>query len=183
MGRMTALAARKPGAKLTGMKLRALFAQSLFLVASLSLTGPLLAQDTSGYAPAQNSPDATTPPVAKGKHVISGVVLSRANGGFLGLEIDPGTNTLKISFYDKSKTPIAPDVASATLIWYFHDTGKQKLVYAFGPGADGKSFASPRAVEPPLPHRAVLYLFSDTTSGNPAEAYQGVDLSPLVASQ
>jgi hypothetical protein len=172
---MTALAARRLGAKLTGMKLRALFAKSLFLAASLSVTGPL-AQSTS----AQNSSGATKKPAATVKHSISGLTIARDKGGFLGLEID-SNNNFKLSFYDKDKAPVVADVASATISWFFHDNGKEKFIYALSLGADGKSLTSPRAVMPPLPRRAVLFLFSDVTSGTPAEAYRNQDLTPLAA--
>jgi hypothetical protein len=172
----TALAARRPGAKLAGMKLRALFAKSLFLAASLSIAGPLLAQGT----PASNSSDATKKPAATVKHTIPGLALARDKGGFLGLEID-NNNNFKLSFYDKDKAPVVADVTSATISWFFHDNGKEKFIYALSPGADGKSLTSPRAVVPPLPRRAVLFLFSDATSGNPAEAYRNQDLTSLGA--
>jgi hypothetical protein len=174
MCRMTALAARRPGAKLTGMKLRALFAKSLFLAASLSMAGPLLAQSTSGSTPAPNSSSAAKKPTVK--HNIPGLTIARDKGGFLGLEVD-SNNNFKLSFYDKDKAPVVADVASGTISWFFHDNGKEKFIYVLSPDADGKSLTSPRAIIPPLPHRAVLFLFSDPTSGNPGEAYRNLDLA------
>jgi hypothetical protein len=174
---MTALAARRLGDKLIGMKLRALFVKSLFMAASLSATGPLLAQGTPG----QPSADAANNPANQAAKAIPGIVLPRDKGGFLGLEIDPSTNTFKLSFYDAKRNPIAPDVAIATITWFFHDTGKEKLTYALSLGADGKSLASSRVVTPPLPHRAVLFLFADPSSTDPAEVYRDNDLTPLLA--
>jgi hypothetical protein len=176
---MTALAARRLETKLVGMKLRALFAKSLFLAAMLNVTGPLLAQGTPGSTSGQNSTNAAKTPADQAIMTIPGMVLPRDNGGFLGLEIDSSTNTFKLSFYDKKKKPIAPDVATATIRWLYHDTGKEKLIYGLGPGADGKSLTSPRGVAPPLPHMAVLFLFTDATSDDPVEIYRNLDLTSL----
>jgi hypothetical protein len=178
---MTELAARRLGTKLVGMKPRAMFDKSLFLAAMLGITGPLLAQGTPGSTPGKNSTNAAKPPAAEPVLTIPGMVLTRDKGGFLGLEIDPSTNTFKLSFYDQKKKPIAPDVAAATIRWFYHDTGKEKLIYALSPGDDGKSFTSPRGVEPPLPHMAVLFLFTDATSADPAEVYRNLDLASLGA--
>jgi len=158
------------------MKLRALFAKSLFLAASLSMAGPLLAQGTS----ASNSTDAAKKPATTVTHTIPGLVIARDNGGFLGLEIDRNNN-FKISFYNKNKVPVVADAATATISWFFHDNGKEKFIYALSLGADGKSLVSPRAVVLPLPRRAVLFLFSDATGANPAEAYRNQDLTTLGA--
>jgi hypothetical protein len=161
---MTALAARRLEAKLTGMKLRALFAKSLFLAASLSITGPLLAQSTS----AQNSSDAAKKPAAKVKHEIPGVTIPRANGGFLGLEIDANSN-FKLSFYDKDKAPVTADLSLATVRWHASNTKSVEFV-GLTPGGDGKCLTSDRVIRRPWTFKLTILLFA---AGNkdPAESY------------
>jgi hypothetical protein len=159
---MTALAARRLEAKLTSMKLRALFAKSFFLAASLSITGLLLAQGTS----ASNSSDATKKPAVK--HEIPGVTIARANGGFLGLEIDSNSN-FKLSFYDKDKAPIATDLSLATIRWHDSNTTKIEFV-ALNPGDDGKSLTSPRVIRRPWNFKLTILLFA-AGNNDPVESY------------
>jgi len=164
MGRMTALAARRHWTKLIGMKLRALFGRSLFLAASLSITGPLLAQSTS----AQPSADAVKTPAAKVKHEIPGMTIPRANGGFLGLEIDSNSN-FKLSFYDKDKAPVAADLSLATIRWHSSNTKSIEFV-GLTPGGDGKCLASPRVIRRPWNFNLTILLFA-AGNNNPAESY------------
>jgi hypothetical protein len=161
---MTALAARRLGPKLIGMKLRALFVKTLFLAASLSITGPLLADGTA----AQNSSDAAKPPATKVKHEIPGVTVPRANGGFLGVEIDSNSN-FKISFYDKDKVPVAVDVASATVRWHASNTKSQEFV-GLTPGGDGKCLASPKVIRRPWTFKLTILLFA-AGNNDPVESY------------
>jgi hypothetical protein len=162
MGGTTALAARRPGVKLTGMKLRALFAKSLFLAASLSIAGPLLAQGT----PAPNSSGETKKPAVK--HEIPGLTVPRANGGFLGIEID-GNSNFKISFYDKDKAPIVADVALATVRWHA-STMKSVEFVGLTPGCEGKCLTSPRVIRRPWTFTLTILLFA-AGSNNPVESY------------
>ena len=159
---MTALAARRLEAKLTSMKLRALFAKSFFLAASLSITGLLLAQGTS----ASNSSDATKKPAVK--HEIPGVTIARANGGFLGLEIDSNSN-FKLSFYGADKKPTAPDVASGSIQWRPINTGRQEFV-SLSPGGDGTSLTSPKVVRHPWTFKLSISLFA-AGNNDPVENY------------
>jgi hypothetical protein len=165
---MTELAAQRLEAKLTGMKLRALFAKSLFLAASLSITGPLLAQYASGSTSAQKSSGAANPPAAKVKHEIPGVTIARANGGFLGLEIDSNSN-FELSFYDKDKAPVAADLALATIRWHSSNTTKIEFV-ALNPGGDGKSLTSPKVIRRPWTFKLTILLFA-AGNNEPAESY------------
>jgi hypothetical protein len=161
---MTALAARRLGTKLVGMKLRALFVKSLFLAASLSVTGLLLAQNP----PAPKSSDAAKPPVAKVKHEIPGVTIPRDKGGFLGVIVDSNSN-LKISFYDKDKTPVMADVALATVRWHSSNTVKIEFV-ALNPGGDGKSLTSPKVIRRPWTFKLTILLFA-AGNNTPVESY------------
>jgi hypothetical protein len=179
MRRRTALAARPLCFKMAGMKIHALLVKSLLLAAFFSVIGPLLAQSSYGPQPALPAPDAAKTPA--GAPVIAGIVIPRTTAGFLGLEIDPESHTFRLSFYDDKKNPIAPDVATAIISWYFNNTGTEKLIYAFGPGADGKSLVSPRVVTPPLPLRATIFLFSSPADSNPVESYLSQNLTSLAA--
>jgi len=165
---MTALAARRLWTKLIGMKLRALFVKSLFLAASLSITGPLLAKSTSGSASAQPSADAAKKPAAKVKNEIPGKTIPRANGGFLGLEIDANSN-FKLSFYDKDKAPVAADLSLATIRWHASNTKSIEFV-GLTPGGDGKSLASPRVIRRPWTFNLTILLFA-AGNNDPAESY------------
>jgi hypothetical protein len=60
----------------------------------------------------------TAKPVEKKKEaepIIPGLTIPRGNGTFLGLEVAGGN--FKLSFYDKKKKPVAPDVSRATARW------------------------------------------------------------------
>jgi hypothetical protein len=166
---MTALAARRPGVKLMGMKLRALFAKSLFLAASLSLTGPLLAQGTYGAPPAPKSSNAAQTPAATGKHEIPGITIPRPNGGFLGLEID-GNSNFKLSFYDKDKVPVVADIAFASIRWRDSVNTKIQDFVGLTPGGDGTYLASPKAIHRPWTFTLTILLFV-AGSNDPAETY------------
>ncbi|HXC02005.1 MAG TPA: hypothetical protein VNU49_05085 [Opitutaceae bacterium] len=144
------------------MKLRVLFAKSLFLAASLSITGPLLAQATSAPKPS----DTTKKPAVK--HEIPGVTVPRDNGGFLGVEIDHNSN-LKISFYDKDKAPVVADVALATVRWHDSTTTKIEFV-ALNPSDDQKCLTSPRVIRRPWNFNLTILLFA-AGNNNPVESY------------
>ncbi|HWZ94654.1 MAG TPA: hypothetical protein VNW30_05610 [Opitutaceae bacterium] len=150
------------------MKLRALFVKSLFLAISLSITGPLLAQYMSGSTPAPNSSDETKPPAAKVKHEIPGITIPRANGGFLGLEIDSNSN-FKLSFYDKDKAPVAVDLPLATIRWHDSKTTSKEFV-ALNPGGDGTCLTSDRIIRRPWMFKLTILLYA-AGSNDPAESY------------
>jgi hypothetical protein len=144
------------------MKLRALFAKSLFLAASLSITGPLLAQATS----APNPSAATKKPAVK--HEIPGVTIARDKGGFLGVEID-GASNFKISFYDKDKIPVVANVAFASVRW--HDSNTTKMEFAaLNPSGDRKCLTSPQVIRRPWTFRLTISLFA-AGNNNPVESY------------
>jgi hypothetical protein len=178
---MTALAAWRLWFTMAVMKPHVMFVKALLLAACFSVTGPLLAQDSYGPKPDQSAPDASNKPAGDSK--IPGLVLSRSNGGFLGLEVDPNSNTFKLSFYDEKKKPVAPDVATATISWYFNNTGTERLLYGLDLGGDGKCLVSPRVIIRPLPLRARILLFSSASDSNPVDSYQNQNLTSLAAGQ
>jgi hypothetical protein len=144
------------------MKLRVLFAKSLFLAASLSITGPLLAQAKSAPSPSA----ATKKPAVK--HEIPGVTIAREKGGFLGVEIT-GNSNLKISFYDKDKAPIVANVALATVRWHDSTTTRIEFV-ALNPSSDRKCLTSPRVIRRPWAFNLTILLFA-AGNNNPVESY------------
>jgi hypothetical protein len=175
---MTALAVRQLCFNIAGMKLHLLLVKSLIVAVILGAPGLSRAESEYGPKPTQ-PPSSPSEEPAKKPGDIPGLVIPRANGGFLGLELDPDSRTFKLSFYDEKKKPIAPDVATAVISWYYHNTGTEKLVYAFGPGGDGKSLASPRVVVPPLPLRATIFLFASANDSNPVESYLNQNLTSV----
>lgn len=64
---------------------------------------------------AQTAPATKAAPKKEEEPKIAGTVLPRANGTFLGLELAGGN--FKLSFYDKKKKPMNPDVTRATARW------------------------------------------------------------------
>jgi hypothetical protein len=155
------------------MKLRALFLKSLFAAASLGVMGSLHGQGYGSVNPNTKPPDAEKTPDNKAAANISGLVIPRANGGFLGLQLDDNGN-FKLSFYDAKKKPTAPDVASGTIRWT--PAGKKGILFVgLDQGSDGVSLASPKIVQKPWAFKLTLLLFAQGND-NPVETYS-VDFS------
>ncbi|MGA3007516.1 MAG: hypothetical protein ABSE59_06455 [Opitutaceae bacterium] len=165
------------------MKLRMLSVRSLFLTVVLGAAGPLLAQNTYGPAPVQPPPPPTVTPTDTAKPEIEGVPIQRDKGdkkigekgdGFLGLEVD-GNGNFKLTFYDKDKKPIAPDVATASIRWL--PLGKKGILYTLlTPSGDGQSLLSPKAIEKPWTFTLSVLLFASGDASAPVESYS-VDYS------
>jgi hypothetical protein len=92
------------------MKTLAAFAALLFAASTLSAQNPPAAN------PAVKTPvtkdDKNQPPP---EPVIPGQTITRTNGTFLGLEVVGGN--FKLSFYDKKKKIMAPDISRASARW------------------------------------------------------------------
>ena len=98
---------------------------------------------------------------------IPGLVINRANSGFLGLEIED--NHFKLSFYDAKKKPVSADVARATMRWpvkYQPDDERTVLT----PTTDGQVLTSLRFVRPPHVFKVFISLFAEGTE-DPVETY------------
>ena len=79
--------------------------------------------------------------------VIPGQTVNRANGTFLGLQVINGNFVL--SFYDKKKKPMAPDVTRATARWpnlRSATTGDNRAVL----NREGNALVGNKPVVPPL---------------------------------
>jgi hypothetical protein len=162
------------------MKLRALFAgMSLLAMAGVA---PMDAQQAPVVSPAAPSPPADTtktvdtpaqpdaskstgadtkkaPAPAKKKEEppakVDGLVISRPNGAFLGLQVL--NNNFVLTFYNAKKKKVAPDVVRATVRWPVkYQPGPEQTV--LNPSG-GFSLASEKTVRPPLVFIVHISLF------------------------
>lgn len=138
------------------------------------------APDTTPKAPPRAPPVRITPPKAttdqttvkkvepkkkeepakKEEPKINGIVVARGEKGFLGVEIVGGA--FKITFYDKKKNKVAPDVARAALRWDAkYKVGQERLV--LNPDGDGKSLSSPKTIRPPYTFKLFITLIKEAT--------------------
>ena len=125
------------------------------------------ADGTSQTAP--TNPGAPTPAVPKKEEPlkIPGLVINRADGRFLGLEIED--NRFKLSFYTAKKKPMPADVARGTARWAVHyQPGDERTV--LNPAGDGTSLVSLRPVRPPHVFKIYLSLFAEGNE-EPVESY------------
>jgi outer membrane biosynthesis protein TonB len=104
---------------------------------------------------------------------IEGIVVSRGEKGFMGVEIVGGA--FKITFYDKKKEKIAPDVARAALRWDAkYKLGQERIV--LNPGADGKSLSNPKVIRPPYHFKLFITLVKETAEAeDPASETHVID--------
>ena len=120
--------------------------------------------------PSQKEEKATAPkkadatkkaePEKKEEPKIKGVVVSRGEKGFMGVEIVG--SSFKITFYDAKKKPIAPDVARAALRWDAkYKVGQERVI--LNPDADGKSLSNPRTIRPPYHFKLFITLVKEET--------------------
>jgi hypothetical protein len=99
-------------------------------------------------------------PEKKEEPKINGIVVSRGEKGFMGVEIVG--SSFKITFYDTKKKPIAPDVARAALRWDpKYKVGQERVI--LNPDADGKSLSNPRTIRPPYHFKLFITLVKEAT--------------------
>ena len=87
---------------------------------------------------------------------IPGTTIARPNGTFLGLELDG--NKFKLSFYDKKKKPVDPDVSHATARWP-DPRGPRNLFCLLAPS--GKALVGNKPVVPPFNFQVTFNLFQN----------------------
>lgn len=89
---------------------------------------------------------------------LPGTVIERPNDkGYLSLTLEGGS--FKLSFYDKNKQPIAPDVARAATHWNPKQKfGEERAVMNLS--SDGQSLKGNKFVQPPFPLRVFITLLS-----------------------
>lgn len=89
---------------------------------------------------------------------IKGVVVPRAAGGYLAVEIV--NSTFKLSFYDAKKQPVPPDVARALLRWDPKTkVGQERVV--LNPSGDGLSLGTGKPVRPPYAFKLFITLIKE----------------------
>ncbi len=125
------------------------------------------APKTAADAAAAKKADAAkkAEPAKKEEPKIEGVVVSRGEKGFMGVEIVGGA--FKITFYDAKRKKIAPDVARAALRWDAkYKVGQERVV--LNPGGDGKSLSNPKTIRPPYTFKLFITLLKEATEDEQA---------------
>lgn len=107
------------------------------------------------------APETKTPDVPK----IPGTTIARANGTFLGLEVEGGN--FKLSFYDQKKKLAAPDVTRASVRWP-NTRGPGDFRTMLNPG--GKALVGSKPVVPPFTFNVYLTLLQG--DGDDAKAVE-----------
>ncbi|HLP09435.1 MAG TPA: hypothetical protein VK178_14830 [Opitutaceae bacterium] len=97
---------------------------------------------------------------------LAGILITRANGGFLNLKVDGGKFVM--AFYDKDKKAVAPDVTKATVRYRKFKTDQR---FFLAGGADGKTLSSPLPVDRPYVFNTVHIVLFDDNEETPAETY------------
>lgn len=110
------------------------------------------------------------PPPAKKKEEppakVEGLVIARAKGGFLGLQVL--NNNFVLTFYDAKNKKIAPDVVRAGLRWPVrYQPGPERTV--LNPGG-AFSLTSEKTVKPPLTFKVFISLYVEGNE-EPVESY------------
>ena len=99
-------------------------------------------------------------PKKKEEPKIEGIVVSRGERGFMGVELVGGA--FKITFYDKTKKPMEPDVIRAALRWDAkYKLGQERLV--LNPTGDGKSLSNPKTIRGPHNFKLFITLVKEPT--------------------
>ena len=113
-------------------------------------------------APKQKKAEAAkkAEPKKKEEPKIEGIVVSRGERGFMGVELVGGA--FKITFYDKNKKPVQPDVIRAALRWDAkYKVGQERLV--LNPMGDGKSLSNPKTIRGPHNFKLFITLIKEPT--------------------
>jgi hypothetical protein len=163
------------------MKPIACLLKTLLLTSSLGIAVPGLAEDAT-VLPSNSAvtkktevnkntlPGPKKPAKVEEEPVIPGIVIPRANGGYLGLTLE--NNNFKLSFYDAKKNPAKVDVARATARWPVHyKTTDERTV--LNPTPDGLTLISNKFVRPPYVFKLYLSLLGEGGEGaeTTAETY------------
>jgi len=128
------------------------------LVASLGL---LLAA-VGGAAPRP-----TPTPTEESEGTVAGVPVARAQGGWLGVEVQD--RTFRITFYNEKKKPVPADATSAILRWPVHYQPNDERIQ-LSPTDDPSVLASPYVVKGPLSFKLHITLLTESKP-EAAESY------------
>lgn len=139
----------------------------------VAITGIYCAASAAALAAPRQPPTPTPTPTANSdddedaidpsKIVIPGTVLTRPDDkGYLSLTLEGGS--LKLTFYNKDKQPVAPDVTRAAVRWNPKQTrGEEHAV--LNPSSDGQSLKGNRFVQPPFPLQIFITLLNEQGIG------------------
>ncbi len=146
----------------------------LSLAALLLLTAPAALHAQAAY-PTQPSPAKKTGPAAQASSkaaaageksaeepTIKGIELSRAGGGFLGVQTEGVT--LKVTFYDEKKEKVAADAVRITARW--QDTKPRHMVLL---PSSPETFSSPPLLTRPFSY--IVYLVLVGADDKPIENF------------
>ncbi len=152
------------------MKTQVCLLKILLMAAVLGIAGSwAVAAPAKPPAGTKGPKTTTTPTVAAPapEPKIPGFVITRANGGFLGLEVLDNRFVLK--FYGADKKPVAADVTRAAVRWVVHYklTDERTVLNAT---ADKMALTSPKFVRPPLQFKLYLSLLGQN-EGDEVEPY------------
>jgi hypothetical protein len=117
-------------------------------------------------APAKPGSPKPAPAAAKAKDdgaktdeiVLPGMVTKRPAGGYVSLDV-VGTNWV-LRFYDKDKTPVAPDCTRASVRWQPKQKPRQ-MTSVLTPAGDGLMLKGDKVVQPPYVFKAYVSLFGE----------------------
>jgi hypothetical protein len=125
-----------------------------------------MAVTMQGEVPTARKQGAVVQAVNEEEPKIPGQVLARANGTFLGLELEQGK--FKLSFYDAKKKPMNVDVARAVGRWpNVHGPGSNRTV--LNPNSEGNALVGAQFVRGPYVFNLILVLIKE--DGETAESY------------
>jgi hypothetical protein len=154
------------------MKTLVAFAVVLLAASQLSAqTPPAVVQPKAPAVAKPVDPKAPVTPAKKADKkadvmgVIPGTTITRADGTFLGLEVVGGN--FKLSFYDKKKKPVAPDVTRANARWQ-NSRGPGDLRTVLNPS--GNALIGAKPVVPPFTFTVYLTLIQG--EGDEAKAVE-----------
>jgi hypothetical protein len=157
-----------------------MFSSYLLSLLVVSLATGVIAQTPPVGTPikpkveAKPAPSAATAQAQKAEApepTIDGYVISRANGGFLGVTMNG--LSMRVAFYDAKKKPVAPDVARALARFRLPAAPSEEIRSILNLGGDGVSLVSLPQFRRPLTYNVRMAFISadgqeDTQAG---EAY------------
>jgi hypothetical protein len=125
----------------------------LFALAA-SCAVPLPAAEYGNAPAATPAAETTDAPAAEDAPELEGVVVERANGGYITLAVEE--KKLVVRFFDKKKKPVALDVRGGFVRFRFpnRDPERRPLI----PRDDGTSLTHGEPVQPPYVFKAYITL-------------------------
>lgn len=139
----------------------------LLLLAVLTFGGlSLLAQSAKPAGPAKAQEKKAVEPK------IEGIAVPRPDGTFLGVSLENGT--FKLSFYDKQKKKMPPDVPRAAARWNpSNKAGSDRVI--LNPSADGQALVGNKPVRPPYVFKLYLTLLKPTPGPGSGDGEQATE--------